>query len=106
MSEHRDKKVLEKVNKVSFTIFFVFSKLAEKIEIEKTKRENERKSYWSLEKAEEERQMGNECFKKGSFPDAVKHYNEGIKRTPDNEKVCNYRLIVSQIPELFLFEHW
>jgi len=69
LSEHRDKKVLEKVNK-----------------IEKTKRENERKAYWSVEKAEEERQAGNECFKKGAFPDAVKHYNEGIKRTPDSEK--------------------
>merc|ERR1711892_40993 len=68
LSEHRDKKILDKVNK-----------------IEKTKRENERQAYWSLEKAEEERATGNECFKKGAFPDAVKHYNEGIKRTPDNE---------------------
>merc|ERR1711892_312416 len=68
LSEHRYKKILDKVNK-----------------IEKTKRENERQAYWSLEKAEEERATGNECFKKGAFPDAVKHYNEGIKRTPDNE---------------------
>jgi len=69
LSEHRDKKILEKVNK-----------------IEKLKRESERRAYFNLEKAEEERAAGNECFKQGAFPDAVKHYNEGIKRTPDDEK--------------------
>ena len=36
LSEHRDKKVLEKVNKVSFSAFRIFSKF--KIQIEKTKR--------------------------------------------------------------------
>ena len=35
----------------------------------------------------EERTACNECFKQDAFPDAVKHYNEGIKRTPDDEKV-------------------
>ena len=30
----------------------------------------DRKSYWNIEKAEEERLAGNENFKKGNYPDA------------------------------------
>jgi len=69
LSEHRDKKTLEKVTK-----------------IEKVKKEMDRKSYWNIEKAEEERLAGNENFKKGNYPDAIKHYNEGLKRVPDDDK--------------------
>ena len=47
----------------------------------------DRKSYWNIEKAEEERLAGNENFKKGNYPDAIKHYNEGLKRVPDDDKV-------------------
>ena len=51
----------------------------------------DRKAYWSVEKAEEERLAGNENFKKGNYPDAIKHYNEGLKRVPDDDKVyCVY----------------
>ena len=51
----------------------------------------DRKSYWNIEKAEEERLAGNENFKKGNYPDAIKHYNEGLKRVPDDDKVsCVY----------------
>ena len=61
------------------------------IQIEKVKKENDRKAYWSIEKAEEERLAGNENFKKGNYPDAIKHYNEGLKRVPDDDKVsCVY----------------
>lgn len=47
----------------------------------------DRKSYWNIEKAEEERLAGNENFKKGNYPDAIKHYNEGLNRVPDDDKV-------------------
>jgi stress-induced-phosphoprotein 1 len=69
LSEHRDKKTLEKVTK-----------------IEKEKKESDRRAYFNREKAEEERAEGNDLFKKGKFPEALKHYNEGIKRTPDDDK--------------------
>merc|ERR1711953_34666 len=69
LSEHRDKKTLEKVTK-----------------IEKEKKEADRRAYFDSEKAEEERAAGNECFKKGKFPEALKHYNEGILRTADDAK--------------------
>jgi stress-induced-phosphoprotein 1 len=34
-------------------------------------------------KAEEHRQKGNELFKKGIFPEALKEYDEGLRRDPD-----------------------
>ena len=57
------------------------------LQIEKEKKEADRRAYFDAEKAEEERAAGNECFKKGKFPEALKHYNEGILRTADDAKV-------------------
>ena len=64
--------------------FIAYSQI---VQIEKVKKEMDRKSYWNIEKAEEERLAGNENFKKGNYPDAIKHYNEGLKRVPDDDKV-------------------
>lgn len=40
--------------------------------------------------AETARAEGNDFFKKGKFPDAIKKYDEGMKRTPDTDKVFKF----------------
>ena len=58
--------------------------------MEKNKKESARKAYFDPEKAEAARAEGNELFKKGKFPDAIKCYDEGMQRTPDEDKVKKY----------------
>lgn len=48
----------------------------------KAKSEAEAAAYISPEKAEEHRQKGNELFKAGKFADAIKEYDEGLRRDP------------------------
>ena len=65
LTEHRMPEVLNKL------------KAAERAAEEKKK-----KDYESPEKADEARVAGNEAFKKGDFPTAVKEYTEMTKRAP------------------------
>ena len=48
-----------------------------------TKRKNEAQAYIDPVKAEEHRTKGNELFKGGDFPGALKEYDEGLKRDPN-----------------------
>jgi len=73
LSEFRDPQIVKKCKQVQDVI-----------------KEQERLAYIDPVKSEEERQKGNEFFTQGQYPDAIRHYDEAIKRNPDDPKTyCN-----------------
>ncbi|KAG6451944.1 hypothetical protein O3G_MSEX007375 [Manduca sexta] len=60
-------------------------------EVERRIVEEERKAFIDPVKAEQEKELGNDFFKKGDYSTAVKHYTTAIRRNPDDPKLYSNR---------------
>ncbi|KAJ1985222.1 Hsp90 cochaperone [Dimargaris verticillata] len=66
----------------------VLSKLKE---LEKKKKELEKKAYFSPELSNEEREKGNALFKEEKYAEAIKHYTEAINRNDQDPRAYSNR---------------
>jgi stress-induced-phosphoprotein 1 len=62
-----------------------------KKKVEKIKKEMEEKAYINPQIAEQHKAKGNEFFTGGDFVNALKEFNEGIKRDPSNKALYSNR---------------
>jgi len=60
-------------------------------EVESAIKKKEEEAYINPELAEQEKQKGNESFKKGAWAEAVKFYSEAIRRNPQDSKIYSNR---------------
>lgn len=58
---------------------------------EKIQKQKEAEAYINPELAEVHKTKGNELFQAGSFPAAIKEFDEGIKRDPKNKAIYSNR---------------
>lgn len=58
---------------------------------QKLMKDKANKEYINPEIAEEHRQKGNALFKEGKHPDAIKEYNEGLRRDPTSVAIMSNR---------------
>lgn len=59
--------------------------------VEKAKKEAEAKAYINPELAEVHKNKGNELFTAGNFVGALKEFDEGLKRDPNNKAIYSNR---------------
>lgn len=59
--------------------------------LEKLKKEKDEKDYIDPAISQQEKEKGNELFKKQQFPEAIKHYTEAIKRNPTDHTIYSNR---------------
>ncbi|BBN19665.1 stress-induced-phosphoprotein 1 [Marchantia polymorpha subsp. ruderalis] len=74
LTEHRNPDTLKRLN-----------------DAERTKKELEQQEYYDPKLADEEREKGNDFFKKADYPVAIKHYTEALKRNPTDVKAFSNR---------------
>jgi len=60
-------------------------------ELELTLKRQQEEEYLSEEKCQEAKKLGNDLFKQGKFPEAIKEYKEALKRNP-KEFIIHYNL--------------
>jgi len=65
--------------------------LASLKKIEKIKKEKDEREYIDPAISLQEKEKGNDFFKKQSYPEAIKHYTEAIKRNPQDHTLYSNR---------------